>query len=111
MPAVIDKKKQLIATKMERVVKAAKIPWWHSFWPSRENYIVEGVKTRYQQAIAKLDELKNHLQSLSPLSAGEEVCKTAAEGGFYDPALMEALARVKQAQEDLLKEMRRLGLA
>lgn len=111
MPAVIDHKKQLVTTKMDKAVKALKIPWWHSLWPSREGYIAEGLEGKYRQVINKLDELKNHLQSLPPVQAGEEACKTASKGGFYDPDLMKALNRVKQIQEELLKEMRRLGLA
>ena len=111
MPAVIDNKKQLVTVKMDKAVKAVKVPWWRHIWPSREEYIAEGLKTRYRQVLDKFNELKNRLQSLSPYQTGEEACKIAAEGGFYDPALTEALAKVRQAQEELLKEMRRLGLA
>lgn len=111
MPVVIDKKKQLLTLKLNQAVKAVRIPWWHHIWPSREEYIIEGLKVRYQQAIIQLEELKNHLKSLPPLKTGEETCKTIAEGGFYDPQLMDAMARVKQAQEELLKEMQRLGMA
>jgi len=111
MPAVIDNKKQLVAEKMERAVKAVKVPWWRHIWPSREEYLAEGLKGRYRQTLDRLNELKNRMQSLSPCQAGEEACKIVAEGGFYDPALTEALARVREAQEELLKEMRRLGLA
>lgn len=111
MPSVIDHKKQLVTTKMDKAVKSLNVPWWHSLWPSREGYIAEGLGDKYRKAINKLDKLKNHLQSLPSVQSGEEACKTASEGGFYDPGLMKALDRVRQTQEELLREMRRLGLA
>lgn len=110
MPAVIDNKKQLVAAKMDRAVKAVKLPWWRHIWPSREEYLAGGLKDRYRQTLDGLEELKNRMQSLPPCQAGEEACKIVAAGGFYDPALAEALARVREAQDELLKEMRRLGL-
>jgi len=111
LPEVIDKKIELLNAKMNRTAKAVKVPWWHSIWPSREAYIVDRLKGMYQQAVEHLEELKIRLQSLPPVEAGKEAYKTAAEGGYYDPRLMEAMRKVNLAYEELLKEMRKLGLA
>ena len=109
LPVVIDKKKELLNIKMNRATKAMKIPWWDSI--SREAYIVSGVRKLYQQAIMHLEEIKVHIKSLTPVEAGQEAYKMVAEGGYYDPRLMEAMRKVNLAYNELLKEMRRLGMA
>jgi hypothetical protein len=111
LPEVIDKKKELLNTKMNRATKTIKIPWWDSIWPSREAYIVRGLRKLYEQAMMHLDEAKMHLKSLTPVEAGKEAYKMVARGGYYDPRLMEAMRKVNLAYDELLKEMRKLGMA
>jgi len=110
LPVVIDKKKELLNTKMNRATKAIKIPWWNSIWPSREAYIVGGVRKLYEQTLRHLDDIKLYLESLTPVEAGKEAYKIAAEGGYYHPRLMEAMRKVNHAYNEMLKEMRKLGM-
>ncbi|NLF44677.1 MAG: hypothetical protein GX581_01265 [Syntrophomonadaceae bacterium] len=111
LTTVIDKKRNLLSQKKNRVVNATKVPWWNFVWPSRKAYIVRGLEKKYLQAIAYLDEFKKNLLSLDSLQAGKEAYKTVAGGGYYDPNLLEAIRKVNLVWEEIQKEMRKLGMA